>query len=73
MDQMNIETIKQMLTYIKQTDGMLKILEENKRNPNITLGQIHNIFQERFKLKPNSDEYSFLNQYYFINSLYTYA
>lgn len=69
---MNIETIKQMLTYIKQTEGMLKILEENKMNPNITLGQIHNIFQERFLVQPNSDDYSFCNQYCFINNLYTY-
>jgi hypothetical protein len=72
MDQMNIETIKTMLTYIKQTDGILKILEENKNNPNITLVQIHNIFQERFLVQPNGDEYSFCNQYNFINSLYAY-
>ncbi len=61
-----------MICYVRQANGMLEILEENKKNQEITLRELQGKFKEKYKADPGNDDFSFCNQHQFSASLFIY-
>ncbi|MCP4923793.1 MAG: hypothetical protein GY915_07175 [bacterium] len=72
MEKMDVETVAAIFTRIRQSNGMLHILEDNKNNPEITLGELQKIFKGSFSEDPGSSSFSFANQYQHLVSLFAY-
>lgn len=64
--------VVQIITRIRQANGLLAIIDQEKNNPQITLGEIHKKFQRDFVLDPSHAEFAFFNQDQFIASLLAY-
>ncbi|MDX9690602.1 MAG: hypothetical protein EOM37_04045 [Proteobacteria bacterium] len=70
---MNQGEVVQIITSIRQGNGLLAIIDQEKNNPLITLGEIHGKFQKAFGISPAQDGFAFFNQNQFITSLFAYV
>ncbi|PIQ34257.1 MAG: hypothetical protein COS35_01870 [Zetaproteobacteria bacterium CG02_land_8_20_14_3_00_50_9] len=51
---------------------MLQILDAEKSNPSITLGELQQRFESQFKVHPANQDFAFYNQNQFMTSLLAY-
>lgn len=70
---MNQANVTSLIISVRQVNGMLQLLDAEKNNPSITLGEIHEKFERQYKLHPASKEFFFYNQHQFITSLLVYV
>ena len=69
---MEQEDVKAMICRVRQVNGMLQILDAEKNNCSITLGEIHDKFMSKYGENPASAEFAFYNQHQFLTSLLAY-
>ena len=69
---MNQDSVKQLITAVRQTNGMLQLLDAEKENPSITLGELQQKFASQFSINPSSKNFAFYNQHQFLTSLIAY-
>jgi hypothetical protein len=69
---MRENAIKHLFTFVKHTNGMLQLLDAEKNNPSITLGELHKKFQQLYKINPSNRDFFFYNQHQFLTSLLAY-
>jgi hypothetical protein len=62
-----------IITSIRQANGILAILDQEKNNPKTTLGEVFEKFQKDFGCHPSQDGFAFFNQNQFITSLLAYV
>lgn len=67
---MNKNTLKSFIAIMRQTQGMIGIIDHNRDKPNLKLSEIHALFEQDYKLNPR--EHYFNNQYMMISSLLSY-
>lgn len=70
---MNQDEVTNLFVRVRQINGMLQLLDAEKHNPLITLGELHEKFESQYKTNPASEEFNFYNQYQFITSLLAYV
>ena len=69
---MDQESVNRMITSVRWTNALLQMLDAEKKNSSITLGEIHNRFKDQYLVDPASDEFWFYNQHQFLTSLWAY-
>ncbi len=69
---MNPGPVDRLICGVRQINGMLQILDEEKNNPSITLGEIHELFKSKFRIDPADQRFAFCNQYQYSISLFAF-
>lgn len=69
MDQVSVN---HLICAVRQTNGMLQLLDAEKENPEITLGELQQRFTSQFGIDPATKDYAFYNQHQFLTSLLAY-
>jgi hypothetical protein len=69
---MDQKSVNHLICGVRQVNGMLQILDAEKNNPSITLGELHEQFESKFKIHPAHPDYAFYNQDQFMISLLAY-
>ena len=69
---MDQNSVNRLICAVRQTNGMLQILDAEKENPSITLGQIQKRFSAQFGIDPSTKDFAFYNQDQFLTSLLAY-
>lgn len=69
---MDQTSVIQLICAVRQTNGMLQILDAEKGNPGITLGEIQQRFASQFSINPATIDFAFYNQHQFLTSLLAY-
>jgi len=69
MDQVSVN---RLICAVRQTNGMLQLLDAEKDNPSITLGELQQRFASQFSVQPTSEHFAFYNQHQFLTSLLAY-
>jgi hypothetical protein len=69
---MQEDTVKHLIVSVRQTNGMLQLLDAEKNNPSITLGELHKRFQQMYSIHPSNEHFFFYNQNQFLTSLLAY-
>jgi HEPN pEK499 p136 len=69
---MNQISVVPFITAVRQTNGMLQLLDAEKNNPSITLGELQQKFVSQFSVHPSNEDFAFYNQYQFLTSLFAY-
>lgn len=62
-----------LICTIRHVNGMLQLLDAEKRNPSITLGELQQRFANQYRIDPSGDEYFFYNQDQLLTSLSAYV
>ena len=70
---MNQNSVNHLICAIRQTNGMLQLLDAEKENPSITLGEIQQKFASEFGVDPSIKDFAFYNQHQFLISLLAYV
>ena len=65
-------SINQLICGVRQVNGMLQILDAEKNNPSITLGELQQQFESKFNIHPALQGFAFYNQNQFLTSLLAY-
>lgn len=61
-----------LICAVRQTNGMLQILDAEKDNPSITLGELQERFASQFGIDQATRDFAFYNQHQFLTSLLAY-
>ena len=69
---MKENTIKNLIVSVRQTNGMLQLLDAEKNNPSITLGELQKRFHQMYSIHPGNGNFFFYNQHQFLTSLSAY-
>lgn len=69
MDQASVNCL---ISAVRQTNGMLQLLDAEKENPSITLGELQQRFIFQFGIDPATKGFAFYNQHQFLTSLLAY-
>jgi HEPN pEK499 p136 len=69
---MNEEEVNRLICGVRQVNGMLQLLDEEKNNPSITLRQIQDQFASQYGIHPSEKDFAFYNQHQFLTSLLAY-
>ena len=69
MDQVSVN---HLICAVRQTNGMLQLLDAEKENPAITLGELQQRFASQFGIDPATKDFAFYNQHQFLTSLLAY-
>lgn len=64
--------VNQLICGVRQVNGMLQLLDAEKGNPSITLGELQQRFASQFGINPTTNEFAFYNQHQFLSSLLAY-
>ena len=66
---MNQASVNHLICAVRQVNGMLQILDAEKDNPSITLGELQQRFASQFLIHPTAENFAFYNQHQFLTSL----
>lgn len=69
---MNQASVDQLICAVRQTNGMLQLLDAEKANSSITLGELQQKFAFQYGVDPAAQSFAFYNQYQFLTSLFAY-
>ena len=69
---MNHTSVNQLICAVRQVNGMLQILDAEKDNPSITLGELQKTFEMQFGIHPTAKDFAFYSQHQFLTSLLAY-
>jgi hypothetical protein len=69
---MNQASVNHLICAVRQVNGMLQILDAEKDNPSITLGELQQRFASQFCIHPTAENFAFYNQHQFLTSLLAY-
>jgi hypothetical protein len=69
---MNPKSVNHLICGVRQVNGMLQILDAEKNNPSITLGEIHELFESKYGVHPAHQDFAFYNQDQYLISLFAY-
>lgn len=69
---MDQAAVNHLICGVRQINGMLQILDAEKNNPSITLGELQQQFESQFKVHPAHRDFAFYNQNQFMSSLLAY-
>ena len=69
---MNQASVNHLICAVRQVNGMLQILDAEKDNPSITLGELQQQFASQFDIHPTAKDFAFYNQHQFLTSLLAY-
>jgi len=69
---MNQASVNHLICAVRQVNGMLQLLDAEKNNPSITLGELQQQFAEQFGIHPAAEVFAFYNQHQFLTSLLAY-
>jgi hypothetical protein len=64
--------VSRLICGVRQINGMLQILDAEKNNPSITLGEIHELFKSKYGIDPADKLFAFCNQYQYSISLFAF-
>ena len=67
---MNKDTLKSFISIMRQTQGLLGIIDNHRNEPNFKLSEIHDLFEQKYKLNPKQQFFN--NQYMMVSSLLSY-
>lgn len=70
---MDEASINRLVCAIRQTKGMLQLLDEAKAKPETTLGELQDKFSAMYILNPRDKDFFFYNQHQFLTSLLAYV
>jgi hypothetical protein len=69
---MDQTSVNRLICAVRQTNGMLQLLDAEKNNPSITLGELQQRFAAQYGIHPATKDFAFYNQHQFITSLLAY-
>lgn len=69
---MDQTSVNHLICAVRQVNGMLQILDSEKDNPSITLGELQQRFASQFGIHPTVENFGFYNQHQFLTSLLAY-
>jgi HEPN family protein len=69
---MNQASVNHLICAVRQVNGMLQLLDAEKDNPSITLGELQQRFASQFGIHPTAESFYFYNQHQFLISLLAY-
>lgn len=69
---MNQASVNHLICAVRQVNGMLQLLDAEKDNPSITLGELQQRFASQFGVHPTAESFAFYNQHQFLTSLLAY-
>jgi hypothetical protein len=69
---MNQSLVNNLICAVRQVNGMLQLLDAEKDNPSITLGELQQQFASQFGIHPSTKDFAFYNQHQFLTSLLAY-
>lgn len=69
---MDQASVNHLICAVRQVNGMLQLLDAEKNNPSITLGELQQRFASQFGIHPATKDFAFYNQHQFLTSLLAY-
>ena len=69
---MDQTSVNHLICAVRQTNGMLQLLDAEKNNPSITLGELQQQFAAQYGIHPATKDFAFYNQHQFLTSLLAY-
>ncbi|MBI1867154.1 MAG: hypothetical protein HYS06_02460 [Methylocystis sp.] len=69
---MDQASVNRLICAVRQTNGMLQILDAEKENASITLGELQGKFHSQYGIDPSAKDFAFYNQHQFLTSLLAY-
>ena len=70
---MSKESVNQLICGVRQVNGMLQLLDAEKQNRSITLGELQDRFATQYGVHPADKDFAFYNQNQFLISLLAYV
>lgn len=69
---MDQPSVNHLICAVRQVNGMFQLLDAEKNNPSITLGELQHQFASQFGVHPATKDFAFYNQHQFLTSLLAY-
>ena len=69
---MDQNSVNSLICRVRQTNGLLQLIDAHKNNPSITLGEIQQKFKDQYGISPADNDFAFYNQHQLLNSLSAY-